>query len=166
MCEAKSVALALKVLSESNAPMELYVTEQDIREAKKRLDEINKRIIWAERNLEKINREAEEKTSAVKDLLKETKEYIERFEESITQMETPEARDALKTAQVFINSVNVDTKYDNTAFIVVLASLLTGTPVDALTELKKINHKLFERIKEQSSFTGLSLAGRRVRRRL
>lgn len=159
MCEAKSVALALKVLSESDAPMELYVTEQDIREAKKRLDEINKRIFRAERNLEEINRVAEEKASAVKDLLKETKEYIERFEESITQMETPEARDALKTAQVFINSVNVDTKYDNTAFIVGLASLLTRTPVDALTELKKINYKLFERIEEQPY-------GRRTRRRI
>ncbi len=72
----------------------------------------------------------------------ETKTRIDRFQKALTECETPEARDALKTAQMFINSVDVDTKYDNTAFIIGLASILSQGRTAPIEELQKINSKI------------------------
>ena len=58
------------------------------------------------------------------------------------QAETPEARDRLRVAQAFINSVDIDTKYDNTAFIVGLSALLSGVQINPLKEIQKINPKI------------------------
>ena len=52
--------------------------------------------------------------------------YIKNFNESLEKMETPEARDALKTAQLFINTIDVQTNQNNTAFISGLAMILCG----------------------------------------
>ena len=68
--------------------------------------------------------------------------YIDRFLEAISKGETPQGRDALKCAQMFVNSVNVDTKYDNTAFIIGLAQILSCGKIDAIDELRKVNHKI------------------------
>jgi hypothetical protein len=45
---------------------------------------------------------------------------------------------------MFVNSVNIDSKYDNTAFIVGLAAILSNGECGAISELKKINPKLFD----------------------
>ena len=72
----------------------------------------------------------------------ETRNYIDVFLKAISDCETQEARDALRTAQMFINSVSVDTKYDNTAFIIGLASILSQGKTGAIDELRKINPKI------------------------
>lgn len=69
-------------------------------------------------------------------------EYITKFMNAINTCETPEGKDALKTAQIFVNSVNVDTKYDNTAFIIGLAAILTRGDIAPIEELQKINKKI------------------------
>ena len=43
---------------------------------------------------------------------------------------------------MFIDSVDVATKYDNTAYIIGLASILSNGSMDAIAELRKINNKL------------------------
>ena len=46
---------------------------------------------------------------------------------------------------MFINSTDVNTKYDNTAYIIGLASILSGdTNSSPIAQLKKINPKLGE----------------------
>lgn len=49
---------------------------------------------------------------------------IEDLKDKLLQPETTEAKDRLRLAKFFMESVNVDTKYDNTAFIKSLASIL------------------------------------------
>ena len=51
----------------------------------------------------------------------------------------------MRAAQVFVNAVSVDTKYDNTAFIIGLAAILSKNGIGAMDELKKINSKVFRR---------------------
>lgn len=69
-------------------------------------------------------------------------ERIEKFYEILGNAETPEGRDAIRIAQMFINSVDVDTKYDNTAFIIGLASILSRWNTGPMDELRKINTKI------------------------
>lgn len=71
--------------------------------------------------------------------------YVERFNASLKACETEEGRDAMRAAQVFVNAVSVDTKYDNTAFIIGLAAILSKNGIGAIDELKKINSKVFRR---------------------
>jgi hypothetical protein len=71
--------------------------------------------------------------------------YVERFNASLAACETEEGRDAMRAAQVFVNAVSVDTKYDNTAFIIGLAAILSKNGIGAMDELKKINSKVFRR---------------------
>ena len=70
---------------------------------------------------------------------REIEEYITSFCKDLEKLETPEARDRLKLAQLFANSVCVKTAYDNTAYIVCLGALLAGAKVNNVKEIKRIN---------------------------
>lgn len=72
----------------------------------------------------------------------EDREYITEFYKALFDCDTDEGKDIMRTAQVFINSVNVNTKYDNTAFIIGLAAILSGGKVGAIEELHKLNTKI------------------------
>lgn len=71
-------------------------------------------------------------------------EYVETFDKSLKQCETAEGRDAMRAAQVFVNTVEVNSKYDNTAFIIGLSSILAKGGIGPIDELKKVNPKLFD----------------------
>jgi hypothetical protein len=58
--------------------------------------------------------------------------------------ETPQGRDAMRAAQVFANSVNIQTCYDNNAFIIGLASILAGKEMAPIDVVKKIVPKAFD----------------------
>lgn len=81
--------------------------------------------------------------NAIDEEIREQREYLEKVMKALTEGETPEARDALRRAQMFVNSVNVNSKYDNTAFIIGLATILSDGNLTAIDELKKMNPKLF-----------------------
>lgn len=72
----------------------------------------------------------------------EDREYITEFYKALFDCDTDEGKDNMRTAQVFINSVNVRTAYDNTAFIIGLAAILSGGKVGAIEELHKLNTKI------------------------
>ena len=72
----------------------------------------------------------------------EDKEYIAEFYKALFDCDTDEGKDNMRTAQVFINSVKVRTAYDNTAFIIGLAAILSGGKVGAIEELHKLNTKI------------------------
>lgn len=69
-------------------------------------------------------------------------EYVKDFYKALETCETDSGRDAMKCAQMFVNSVSVDTKYDNTAFIIGLSAILSGGKVAAIRELHKINKRI------------------------
>ena len=71
--------------------------------------------------------------------------YISAFNDSLKDCETAEGRDRMRIAQLYINSVSIDTKYDNTAFIVGLGAILSGGSIGAIEELRKINPLLAKR---------------------
>ena len=48
----------------------------------------------------------------------------------------------MRRAQMFVNSVDVETKYDNTAFIVALGAILSDGKIGAIEELRKINPRM------------------------
>jgi chromosome segregation ATPase len=73
---------------------------------------------------------------------KPVQESINRFLDALNSAETQEARDALRTAQMFIQSVDVRTAYDNTAFIIGLSAILSKGAIDPVDELRKINTKI------------------------
>lgn len=102
------------------------------------------REIVRNRNINEQMLEDRWKESRAKDLevASQVNAYIDKFFEALNNCETAEGRDALRIAQTYVNSVNVETKYDNTAFIVGLAAVLSKTEISPVEELKKINRKL------------------------
>ena len=73
---------------------------------------------------------------------KETKEYIDRFFKALDECESPEKRDAVKAAQTYVNSVTIKTGWDNQAFIIGLASILSADKVNPIGELAKVNKSI------------------------
>lgn len=61
----------------------------------------------------------------------------------LEKCETPEMRDRIRMAKLFQELINVDTKYDNTAYIIGLSSILCGSGIP-MKELKTMNPKLFK----------------------
>ena len=117
----------VKQLKERKTNLEETVNEYErkYRVCKSELDSI----------IMKVNEEADRQ-------YKQTKEYIDSFFKAIEECETPEGRDAIKTAQMFVNSVNVNTKYDNTSFIIGLATILAQGNIAPIERLQKINEKI------------------------
>lgn len=134
--ESKSVAVVLDVIAntgerytnlqgeEAHASNRLYALERTLEVKERRLSSL-------EFKLNELRREAQG-----------YKDYIDEFNKSLLECETQEGRDAMRIAQMFVNSVDVDTKYDNTAYIIGLASILSGGKINAINELKKINKKI------------------------
>lgn len=99
----------------------------------------------AERDLRNAKAEAKELENIrhrVEKDLNDALEYIAEFNENLKKLETPEQRDAMRTAQAYVNLVNINTKYDNTAFIIGLAAILSRGNVGAIENLRRINPKL------------------------
>lgn len=97
-------------------------------------------------HLETIKRNWREKVDHDRDELEKMKvgieNYIKEWSQAFSECETEEGRDRLRTAQVFANSVQISTKYDNTAYIVGLSAILSGGVIAPIEEIKKINTKL------------------------
>lgn len=92
--------------------------------------------------IEQFKRSADREIERVRKVYVEAQNYISKWNEALMQCETPELRDAMRTAQVFINTADVDTKYDNTAFIIGLAAILSNGNIGPISELKKINPRI------------------------
>lgn len=134
--ESKSVAVVLDVVANTG---ERYTNLQgEEAHASNRLHELECTLEVKERQL----RSLEIKLNESRREMQEHKDYINEFNKSLLECETQEGRDAMRIAQMFINSVDVDTKYDNTAYIIGLASILSGGRINAINELKKINKKI------------------------
>ena len=139
LTESKAVAMVLDIVADGGS---VYTDMAEaVKEYNALLDKIeNTKRELARKGLELdaiIARKARETEAAA--------EYLEYIKEALCECETKEGRDAIKRALVFINAVDVDTKYDNTAYIIGLASILSGGRVEAMPELKKINGRLFDR---------------------
>ena len=136
--ESKVLAIALDVITNSDG---LYT---DIVTQKQTLDALINDITAARTAYKALNAQKEREHEARVREAEEYMAYIEEFNTKLRECETPEARDRMRTAQMFINTVEVNTKYDNTAFIIGLASIISGEAGVAIDRLKKVNPKLFD----------------------
>ena len=156
--DSKVVIGVLEILTESNgkySDMDQLLKDIDILETKKA--NLQSNIYDIMNTCYTLRLEFDEIISKVKKYAnsryKETTDYIDTFFKALSECETPEARDSLKVAQTYINAVSIDTKYDNTAFIIGLASILSQYHTGAIEQLRKINPKIPE-IKIDATPTG------------
>lgn len=155
MIKSASAAMVLDIVAHTNN--QIY---RQTKEAEDKLEQLNRAVEYAREN----KRRAEEEYNHVeKDLLDirakiqngksqlnarqqrelaDAQAYIQDFNDSLKNCETPDGRDRMRTAQMFVDTVDVHTKYDNTAFIIGLAAILTQGKVNAIGELKKMNKKI------------------------
>lgn len=133
----KLVAAVLDILSNTD---HVY---SDMVKAEQELDAVRRGV--KHKSHEYMRREFELKQAEqdFKQARWEMVQYIEKFNAALSECETAEGRDAMRRAQMFVNSVSVNSKYDNTAYIIGLASILTNGSIGAIDELKKVNPKLF-----------------------
>ena len=123
--ESKLIAVVLDIVAETGTAY------TDLREAEQRVKDIEKeaaatRLGW-ERYME-----------ADRKFREDVKEYIEDFKTSLKLCETDKARDALRVAQIFTDTVEIKSPYDNTAYINGLAMLLCGQKIPAPMALRKV----------------------------
>lgn len=129
---SKAVAVVLDVIANDGTERYLNAKEVDDELKKKKEDlaslQSSLRIQkWhSEKVLEELRSRSENLEKNIKAMRAEFNEYVAEFEESLEAMETPEQRDRLRTAQIFINSVKVRSDGNNTAYIHGLALLLSG----------------------------------------
>lgn len=135
-CDSKVAAVVLDILSESGTQFtQEWQERKDLDDAWRELEK-EKNDLHCERScLGNARKEIE-------DYAKDVQDYVERFCDGLANCETDEGRDALKRAQMFVNTVDPKTAYDNTAFIIGLASILSGGKTAAIEELRKINKKI------------------------
>lgn len=138
--ESTVVAVVLDIVANSG---DKYTKIREAEhETSKRLKELEWQVENAERRLRSMRIEEEE----LRQRREQFEDYIDKFNKGLNECETAEGRDAMRTAQVYINSVDVDTKYDNTAYIIGLASILSNGKISAIEELQKINKKIPSRL--------------------
>lgn len=141
--ESKVVIGVLEIVSGNKG---FYTDEEKIL---KYIDELKKDKEIAYNDYEKILRkknaletEYEEIMSTIKSEAHKRyfgiKEYIDQFLKALEECETKDGKDALKLAQMFVNTVNVDTTYDNYAFIKGLAEILSRGGGCTLDKLNKV----------------------------
>ena len=134
--ESKTAAVVLDILANSGDKYtKLAETE----------GELDRKIRGLELMKSRLEREIQRKRwdlERIQEGVQSDKEYIEAFNRSLTMCETEEGRDAMRRAQMFVNSVDVETKYDNTAFIVALGAILSDGKIGAIEELRKINPRM------------------------
>lgn len=140
--ESKVVAVVLDILTDSgDRYTSMHEAETD---ATTRLKEIKYETSRYEEALEARKKELKELESQIekaKEHKKHCEDYIDKFNESLRECETPEGRDVMRAAQTFVNSVSVNTAYDNTAYIKGLASILSHGGINALNEMQKVDKK-------------------------
>ena len=140
---SKAVAVVLDIVSNSG---DAYTTLWEKESAtSRRIQELEREVREIERKKRRIDNtiaSTQEKIDELISVGKEVRDYVELFHKSLSECETEEGRDAMRRAQVFVNSVEVNTKYDNTAFIASLGAILSDGKIGAIGELKKINPKI------------------------
>ena len=135
-CTSKTAAVVLDIVCQTGMK---YTQERD--------DIIKRENEWDNIRFEKARIESEREAiksqwQKIDSYVDNLKSYVDVFYKALEETETSEGRDALKRAQMFVNTVDVNTKYDNTAYIIGLASILSCGKTGAIDELRKINKEI------------------------
>lgn len=137
---SKVLPIVLDIVSNSNgeytdAAKMLAEIRADISEKKSYLQDLSCAI-------KRLEARSRYECERIKEQYAECDEYIKAFNKSLEECETAEGRDRLRLAQMYTNSVNIETKYDQTAYIIGLASVISGGNIAPIKALKQINNKI------------------------
>ena len=140
---SKLIPLMLEILSESDGEyLRIYELEQEIASKERNLQALQANIQIAKHKLEDFRKLTQAEIEKLKLARNDFEEDMKTFTQSLAECETAEGRDTIRTAQLYIESVDISTAYDNTAYIIGLASILSNGNVGAMQTLQKINKKL------------------------
>ena len=91
-----------------------------------------------ERSLSEKEKEISKSSRILEEQRIQLTQMIDDFKDCLCECETAEGRDAARKAAFFIANTNVNTAYDNTAFINGLAALLSDTQSNLPDNIKKV----------------------------
>lgn len=140
---SKVAAVVLDVVAQSGDKYtQMWKSEEET--SKRERDALNAIMLAEHKEIDlkaRIER-AERALELCEEKKRQIESYVSKMCKALENCETPEGRDTMRIAQMFVNTVNVDTKYDNTAYIIGLAAILSRGGISPIDELKKINKKL------------------------
>lgn len=151
--ESKILAVVLDIIANSDGEyLNLYEVEQTaLQRESEAFNHVQHELYEGREKIAELDEEERVLEAHINELRKE----IAATEEKMLEAETPEARDALRKAAFLKHSVDVESKYDNTAYIISLGAILSGGACDPIATERKINPKLFEpHGEEQKKYAG------------
>ena len=129
---AKIVAQVLDIITndEDNTFTQIFDKEKRIKQLDATIQALESRIAELKQRTnvaETEYRRFKDKTADIRtEEQNKLQEDLDDFFRALDSCETAEARDLLKRAQIYRNSVTIDTKYDNTAYIKGLGFILSS----------------------------------------
>ena len=154
--ESKIVPVVLDIIANAEDKTvftDLFDAEKRIESLKSEIGHLESKLMWEQSRLDSINDEINGKLPTIETMRgkridevisanEEIRKYCDHFKEWVSSCETPEGRDQIKKLQLFVNSVEIKTAYDNTAIIKGVAGILSSNSITGdipECELKKVN---------------------------
>jgi len=142
---SKVVAVTLDILSHadhSTAFTEEWNAEDRIAALNRAKCESEAAAKMAEARMDQFKRDMNARQEELEQDRKRFEKEKEAWRKELEEFQTDEARDRIRIAKFFENRIIVESKYDNTAYIIGLAAILCRSD-EPMKELKKMNPKLF-----------------------
>lgn len=144
--ESKTVAVVVDILAQTGTHyLQEFEENERINAERATARAFIRRATEEREEARLVRQQAYEELFSLNEHRKGIEEYVQAFEESLKKCESAEGRDRMRCAQMFVQSVQIDSKYDNTAFIIGLSAILSGGQVASIETLRKMNPKLFGR---------------------
>lgn len=130
----KTARTAFAVCSENPDLFKMATLENEIERDESTLKMLRTNIEAAKKELKKIEAQTDGLQKVARkfpgitrasEIYKKNEELIDSFNKSLQECETEEGRDTMRKAQLFVNSVDVNTDQNNTVFINGLACILS-----------------------------------------
>lgn len=150
--EAKVIPIILDIVANNNTTVytDTVEAEKKLSDLRSVLGRLEVRIADAERRAKRAEEDARDKERVLTLQQKDAQKYLEEFEARLMKCETAEQRDALRTAQAFVNNIEILSPQNNTAYIIGLASILTGKNIDVgKLEPVSLNPDMFYDLKKK-----------------
>lgn len=160
--ENKVILETLEILSNSQGRYtDLDKLEKEISDKQEILALLNYQISYLTRTYDDLCHNRDKAIESVKKIAdreyKAVIDYIDAFLKILEDCNSPEKRDIIKLAQMYRNSVNIETPYDNTAFIKGLAAILSQGAATLEGGMKKIDPDLIPKLKIDVWESGYSI---------
>ncbi len=135
--KSKTVVATLNILAGSNGKfLEIDRLLEEESSLKIRVEDLKRQVVQIQQTRDSLVASLKREEESFNN---DVQAYVQRFYEALWNCETKEGRDVLRMAQLFMNTVSIDTVYDNTAFINGLASILTRGNACNIDQLKPIS---------------------------